>query len=263
MGAMRSFTTPPPRAVLSPDGVQIATYDVGDPNGSPVLAVHGFASSGLLNWGATGWLRDLVRGGFRVIAIDQRGHGASGKPHDPESYTMAALVGDVLQVLDAYMLDEVAYVGYSLGSRVGWQSAVELPGRISRAVFGGIPHGDPLTAFRLDEARAFIADGTPVADRLTATYLSMASGIRGNDLTALVSLVEGMRGGTQPDAAAPPSLPVLFATGSDDPVIEGSRELAGACPASEFLELPGRNHFNAPTSRVFRDAAIAFLTPES
>jgi pimeloyl-ACP methyl ester carboxylesterase len=257
---MPRLPTPPPRTILSTDGVTIATYEAGDPEGPPVLAVHGFASSGLLNWGATGWLRDLGRSGFRVIAIDQRGHGASGKPHDPASYTMDSLVGDVLQVLDTYMLDEVAFVGYSLGARVGWQSALQLPSRISRAVLGGIPHGDPLSRFRLDEARAFISDGAPVTDRLTATYLNMAGGIVGNDLSALVSLVEGMRGGVQPDAAAPPAHPVLFATGSEDPVIAGSRALAAACPASEFLEIPGRDHFNAPTSRVFRDAAIAFLT---
>jgi pimeloyl-ACP methyl ester carboxylesterase len=258
MGGMPTPDAPPPRSVLAPDGTNIATYEFGDPDAPTVLAVHGFASSALLNWHATGWIRDLLRAGHHVVAIDQRGHGASDKPHSPGAYSMDTLVGDVLAVLDTFMLSEVAYVGYSLGARVGWASARELPDRITRVVLGGIPDGDPLTRFQIDEARSHIEHGAPVDDRLTATYLTMASGIRGNDLEALVALVEGMRGGPQPGPDNAPPQPVLFATGSDDAILEQSRALALAA-GEEFFEIPGRNHFNAPTSRAFRDAAIAFL----
>lgn len=254
---------PPARGVASVDGVTIATYDFGEPDAPAVLAVHGFASSGLLNWRNSGWVRDLLRAGYRVIAIDQRGHGASSKPHAREAYTMELLVTDVLQVLDTFMLDEVAYIGYSLGARVGWQTALTAPGRISRIVLGGIPDGDPLTRFRTDQARALIAGGAAIDDRLTDAYVQMARGIPGNDLSALVSLVEGMRGGPQPDPAYPPRQPALFATGSDDPILGASRGLAAATPLGSFYEIPGRNHFNAPTARGFRDAAVAFLTADS
>jgi hypothetical protein len=87
----------------------------------------------------------------------------------------------------------------------------------------------------------------------------MASGIDGNDLTALVDLVAGMRGGAQPDPTNPPQQPLLFATGSDDGIIEASRGLAASAPRGEFFEIPARNHFNAPTSRQFRDRALQFL----
>ncbi len=251
---------PPARNVLSPDGEWIATYDFGDADAPVVMAVHGFASSGLLNWRTTGWVRDLLRAGFRVIAIDQRGHGDSSKPHDPAKYSMELLVADLLAVMDGYMVNEVAIVGYSLGARVGWHAALELPDRVTRAVLGGIPDGDPLTRFRVDEARAHIADGSVITDPLTASYVQMASGIRGNDLDALVALVEGMRGGLQPDPANPPQQPLLFATGSEDSILAKSRALAEATPNGTFFEVPGRNHFNAPTSRAFRDAAVEFLT---
>jgi pimeloyl-ACP methyl ester carboxylesterase len=250
---------PPARSVVSHDGTKIATYEFGDPDAPTVLAVHGFASSALVNWHATGWVRDLLREGFHVIAIDQRGHGASDKPHSPDAYSMEILVGDVLAVLDTFMLHEVRYAGYSLGARVGWNASREMPDRISRVVLGGIPDGEPLTRFRIDEARAFIDHGVPVADRLTNAYVTMASGIAGNDLDALVSLVEGMRGAPQPSAANAPEQPVLFATGSEDGILEASKRLAEATPDAAFFEIPGRNHFNAPTSRHFRDAAIAFL----
>jgi len=250
---------PEPRTVMTPDGLSIATYEFGNPDGPAVFALHGFSSSTVVNWHHTGWVRELTRAGYRVVAMDQRGHGASSKPHDPEAYTMAALVEDVRAVLDTYLLDDVALIGYSLGARVGWHAALELPVHISRAVFGGIPDGYPLTRFRIDEAKRFIADGTPVEDRLTQAYITMATGIAGNDLAALVALVEGMREGEQPDPEHAPGQPVLFATGSEDRIIEASRRLAGATPHGEFFEIPGRNHFNAPASRAFRDAAIAFL----
>ncbi|MET0990602.1 MAG: alpha/beta hydrolase [Glaciihabitans sp.] len=252
---------PAPRYVISPDNLRIATYEFGDPEAPTVLAVHGFASSALVNWHQTGWVRDLLRAGFHVIAIDQRGHGASRKPQRPDAYSMDLLVRDVLQVLDTFMLDEVDYVGYSLGARVGWQAASTMPSRITRAVLGGIPDGDPLTRFRVDQARAFIADGTPVADRLTGGYLTMAGGIPGNDLGALVSLVEGMRGSPQPHAGNAPEQRTLFATGSEDGILAASRTLAEATPNGSFFEIAGRNHFNAPTARTFRDAAIDFLGP--
>jgi pimeloyl-ACP methyl ester carboxylesterase len=245
---------------MSAEGYRIATYDhPAEANAPVVLAVHGFSSSAYANWQATGWIRELGRAGYRVISFDQRGHGASDKPHDPAAYTMAAFVADAEAVIGAYLLDEVTWVGYSLGARVGWHAAIELPHRITRAVFGGIPDGDPLTRFRVDEARAFLSSGRPVEDRLTQSYLRMAAGIRGNDLEALVSLVEGMRGGAQPDPADPPSQPLLFATGSEDPILDASRTLAEACPAGAFYEIPGRNHFNAPTSRDFRARALEFL----
>ena len=149
---------PPPQftRVLSADGVSLATYDFspvsGVENAPVVLAVHGFASSALSNWEATGWVRDLTRNGYRLIGLDQRGHGESEKPHSPAAYTMEILVADVLSVLDSYLLDEVCYLGYSLGARVGWHSSLAFPTRISRAILGGIPDGDPLTRFRLDQA---------------------------------------------------------------------------------------------------------------
>ncbi|HEV7948997.1 MAG TPA: alpha/beta fold hydrolase [Glaciihabitans sp.] len=250
---------PPARAVISPDNVKIATYEFGNADDPTVLAVHGFASGALLNWHSTGWVRDLTRAGYHVILIDQRGHGASDKPHSPAEYTMEALVADVLSVLDTFMLDEVDFVGYSLGARVGWHAAREMPSRITRAVLGGIPDGDPLTRFVVEEARNHIENGAPVTDRLTAAYLAMASGIGGNDLAALVSLVEGMRGGPQPHAGNAPTQPVLFATGSEDKILGASRTLATATPDGEFFEIPGRNHFNAPTSRHFREEAMRFL----
>lgn len=251
---------PAPQFVMSEEGHRIATYSWGEDAAPTVLCVHGFASSCRDNWVSTGWVRDLLRAGFRVLAVDQRGHGASDKPHDPRDYTMPALVGDLIAVLDTHLLDTVRYAGYSLGGRVGWQLLVDVPHRVTRAVLGGIPDGRPLARVDIAQARAYVERGIPVEDRVTQNYIELAERVPDNDLGVLVALAEGMRlGDADPDPARPPQQPVLFATGSEDAILERSKLLAAATPRGTFLEIPERHHFNAPGSRVFRHEAIAYL----
>lgn len=251
---------PEPQFVMSTNGRRLATYLWGDEGAPLVLCVHGFASSARANWVNTGWVRDLTRAGYRVMTLDQRGHGESDKPHLAEAYGMDLLVEDIVTVLDTYLLETVAYVGYSLGARVGWQIAVSHPERISRAVLGGIPDGQPLARLQIDAARAYLEHGTPIDDQVTRAYVELTSRVPGNDLHALIALAEGMRAAdADPDTAHPPAQPTLFVTGSDDAILERSRTLAEATPGSTFLEVPGRHHFNAPVAREFRDAAIEFL----
>lgn len=252
---------PAPSFVMSEEGYRIATYAWGEPDAEPVLCVHGFASSCRDNWVATGWVRDLTRAGFRVIGVDQRGHGASDKPYDKYAYSMPAFVSDLLTVLDTYLVDSVRYVGYSLGARVGWQFALDAPEHVSQAVLGGIPDGKPLARLQIEQARAYAEEGTPVEDPVTRNYVTLAERVPGNELRALVALAEGMRlGDADPDPKRPPKQPILFATGSEDAIIERSRGLAASTPAGRFEEIPGRHHFNTPGSRVFRQSAIAYLS---
>lgn len=251
---------PAPQFVMSAEGHRIATYLWGEADGPTVLCVHGFASSCRDNWVNTGWVRDLTRSGFRVLGVDQRGHGASDKPHEPEAYGMDALTADLVAVLDTYLLESVLYAGYSLGARVGWQLAVNAPEHVERAVLGGIPDGRPLARLQIDQARAYADHGTPVEDKVTHNYVTLAERVPGNDLRALVALAEGMRlGDADPDPDHPPQQRILFATGTEDAILERSRALAGATPHGDFVELPDRHHFNAPGSRVFRQAAVEFL----
>ncbi|MEJ3405628.1 alpha/beta hydrolase [Rathayibacter sp. YIM 133350] len=251
---------PSPQYVMSADGLRLATYLWGDDDAPTVLCVHGFASSCRDNWANTGWVRDLTRAGFRVLGVDQRGHGASDKPHDATAYGMDALVEDLVTVLQTYLLDSVLYVGYSLGARVGWQLAVQAPDAVERAVLGGIPDGRPLARLQIEQARAYVEAGTPVEDRVTQNYVALTERVAGNDLRALIALAEGMRlGDADPDPAHPPTQPILFATGSEDAILERSRALADLTPTGTFVELAGRHHFNAPGSRAFRQAGVEFL----
>lgn len=262
---------PEPQYIMSAEGYRIATYTWGDDADETVVVVHGFASSTRDNWVSTGWVRDLLRAGYRVLGIDQRGHGASDKPHDARAYGVQALVADIEAVLDTYLIDRAHYVGYSLGARVGWDLVQQREGRIERVVLGGVPDGIPLARLDLDQVRGYVRDGVFPEHTVTQNYIRLVERVPGNDVAALLALAEAMRASAKADgvlgdrvegdieAGRAPRQPVLFATGSLDAIIEGSRALAAACPQGRFVEIPDRHHFNAPGSRVFRAAALEFL----
>src|SRR6218665_3166483 len=93
------------------EGLELAYFDEGDPSGDPVLLTHGFASSANVNWVFPGWLKTLGDAGYRVIAIDNRGHGASAKPHDPALYTPPLMAGDAAALLDHLRISEAHVFG--------------------------------------------------------------------------------------------------------------------------------------------------------
>lgn len=66
------------------DGIQIAYRDEGA--GDPILLIHGFASNHQINWVGPGWFETLTGAGYRVVALDNRGHGQSEKLYDPAFY---------------------------------------------------------------------------------------------------------------------------------------------------------------------------------
>jgi pimeloyl-ACP methyl ester carboxylesterase len=127
---MASFT--------SHDGVEIAYDDAGPREGRAALLVHGFASNRHEAWKRTGWYAAFERRGQRVVAMDLRGHGESGKPHDPAAYDSETLVGDVVALMDHLGLGQVDLFGYSMGSRVALAVARQHPDRVANLIVGGV-----------------------------------------------------------------------------------------------------------------------------
>ena len=103
--------TPPPFSRFNHDGLEIAFFDEGDPSGAPVLLIHGFASSANVNWVFPGWLKTLGDAGYRVIALDNRGHGKSSKPYDPELYHPQQMADDAAALLGHLGIAEAHVMG--------------------------------------------------------------------------------------------------------------------------------------------------------
>ena len=91
--------------------VEIAFLDEGQ--GDPIVLVHGFASNKEVNWVYPGWVSTLTRAGRRVIALDNRGHGASTKLYDPAAYHTRVMAEDVGALLDHLGLQRADVMGYS------------------------------------------------------------------------------------------------------------------------------------------------------
>src|SRR5580698_2680688 len=118
------------------DGVEIAFLDEGE--GEPTVLVHGFASNKEVNWVYPGWVTTLKRAGRRVIALDNRGHGASSKLYDPAAYHSALMAGDVAALLDHLGLPRADVMGYSMGARNTTFLAMRHPERMRSGILGGV-----------------------------------------------------------------------------------------------------------------------------
>jgi 3-oxoadipate enol-lactonase len=92
--------------------------------GEPVLFLHGLGSSSA-GWG---FQREAFASEYRMIMPDIRGHGRSDKPPGP--YSMALFAADIAALLDGLDIPAAHLVGLSLGAMIGFQMAVDQPGRI-------------------------------------------------------------------------------------------------------------------------------------
>ncbi len=240
-------------------GVRVAFERFGEAAHPPVLLVHGFASSAAGNWLRAGWARPLGEAGFSGVAVDLRGHGRSDRPRAISAYPPATLRADLVAVLDELRIESVQVLGYSLGARLSWELAVRHPERVRSLVLGGLPVAGSFAGFDVAEARAAVERGGAATDAVTARYLAMMRSSPSNDPHALLRLAEAVRRSSFRPRTRVPRQDLLIVAGADDDIAAESAALAAALPNASYLELPGRNHLDAITSRVFKSAAVDFF----
>jgi non-heme chloroperoxidase len=99
--------------VIGGGGVELNVVETGNPAGRPILFIHGFTQS-LFAWSRQ--LHSDLADDFRLVAMDIRGHGASGRPADQAAYTDSQLwADDVNAVIQTLNLDRPILVGWSYG----------------------------------------------------------------------------------------------------------------------------------------------------
>jgi pimeloyl-ACP methyl ester carboxylesterase len=243
------------------DGVDIAFLDEGQ--GEPIVLVHGFASTAQVNWVYPGWVATLTKAGRRVIALDNRGHGASSKLYDPAAYHSARMAEDVRALLDHLDLARADVMGYSMGARITAFFALAHPTRLRRAVFGGL--GIHLVdGIGLPESIAEALEAPSIADvedTVGRTFRAFAEQTK-SDLKALAAGIRGSRQTLTPEEVAAIRAPVLVAVGTADVVAGSARELAALLPAGRAFDVPGRDHMLAVGDRAFKGAVLSFLAEQ-
>ena len=134
----------PREGMFDAEGVQLRYVTAG--TGEPVLLLHGITRTIEVDWKEPG-LFDALTEEFRVIALDQRGHGRSDKPDEKSSYGME-MVYDVIRLLDHLGLEAAHVIGYSMGGRIALKMVITDPTRLRSIVLagsGGVRHPADLT----------------------------------------------------------------------------------------------------------------------
>jgi pimeloyl-ACP methyl ester carboxylesterase len=259
------------------NGVKIRYAVAGE--GEPIVLVHGWMSD------ATMWGMDAARNpkldpppGFRVIALDCRGHGQSDKPHDRSQYGTEMAI-DVIRLMDHLKIPKAHLVGYSMGAFIVGQIAASHPGRVISAVYGGQvplvvgapPSGSRETAVFAKAAEEGKGMGPYILEVLpagrTKPTLEQANVLaefmlKGKDVKALAAAglsfddlqVE------EKDLAACPA-PALFIYGSlESEHLKGRVEtLRKALPRAEVVVIEGANHMTTLIRPAFGAAIREFL----
>lgn len=264
-------------ADFTTNGVRIHYAESG--SGQPVILIHGWQGD-LTTWGVDERGRSELSApkGFRIIAIDCRGHGRSQKLYEPSQYGKA-MASDVFALMDHLKLKRAQIVGYSMGAFIVGKMIELHPERIVSAIMGGqapilgpakgnpagavlafaeaVKAGKGMGAYLL----SVLPSDKPKPTREQADVIATAM-FRGKDLRALAAA-----GLNFPDLAVEPEklkrtkLPVLFVYGSKESdstkrAVEASRQLL---TGSKVVEIDGADHVSTLSNPKFGSALMEFL----
>jgi non-heme chloroperoxidase len=260
--------------LLADDGVRLDYTEHGPATGRPVVLIAGFKAA------ATSWYYQvpvLAKAGYRVLAVDIRGHGLAERPESVDMDRRGLDVRDVLEGLD---LQHAVLVGGSMGASTIWSYVAQCgTERLSAAVTvdqtpkmlntPDWPHG----FYGYNEANR----DTYFAERIPDTGMGTPIAKRGLRLVRLLRAMRGAEKGMTPGGLAllhdhatrdwrpviaTADLPVLFVAGQDSEFWPASHAAACAvlAPMGDSIMLADDGHAaNIEQPKAFNEALLGFL----
>lgn len=274
----------------APDGVKTyyRRYRAGGQAGkAPVICLHGLTRN---SKDFAELAPGVAAAGHEVIAVDVRGRGRSDHDPNPENYTPAVYVQDVIGVLDQAGWDEAIFIGTSMGGLMMMILAALEPGRIRASVINDIgPELDPKGLSRIqgyvggagpfkswsEAAEAVRAINGVAFPKETgeAFWIAFARRIcretEGGEI--VFDYDKNISRPVQAGQAAPPDMWPLFDALAAKPLLlirgaitdllseETASEMARRAPHMERVDIPDVGHAPLLTEPAARDAIAAFL----
>ncbi len=230
----------PTKTQASFDSAGITIHYQVEGEGDPVLLIHGYTATADLNWRMPGVVSALAPG-YQVITLDNRGHGKSDKPEEPESYGLE-MVKDQVRLLDHLGIDQAHVVGYSMGGMITLRLLAEYPERVRSAVIAGMgwTRADDETRDRYRQGN--YRGRPPRTAALGAVYRAFGEfGLTADELRGVKA-------------------PMLLVVGSEDGLLESSvRPLLEVRPDVPLVTIEGGTHTDTPFKPAFKEAILGFL----
>jgi pimeloyl-ACP methyl ester carboxylesterase len=234
------------------DGTKIYYESRG--KGKPVILIHGFISNSE-SWKKSPLYSELPSAGFRVVLVDLRGNGRSGKPHESEAFEHDAEAMDVIVLADKLGLQKYGVVGYSRGSIIA-SRVMMLDKRAAGVVLGGMGSDftNPLWPRRHNIYKALIGEPMPEFDGLVQRVKNDP-----NLDQLCLAYMQKSQPVTTPAELSKMTRPSLIICGDKDEDNGSSKALADMIPKSQYVRVPGV-HNDTMRSREFSAQVIEFLS---
>jgi len=231
------------KLAITRDGLKIHYITVG--SGRPVVFVHGLGES-YLTWKPQ--IEFFPNKGFRILALDLRGHGESQIP--PKRITMEDFARDVESVLDAEKIEKALMVGYSMGALVSLELYKSSPSRFKKIVLEAVAPEYPPAMTELLENMSMHEIASQVAEFAVSPN---ASAELKRDIYEIISRTDKRVYIQSAEAATEKSyreiirslgIPTLFISGELDYISppEVVEEMSSIVPGSQKFIMKGVGH---------------------
>ncbi len=248
-------------------------YELTGKEQAPVVVLsHSLACSQAMWWPQLA----LLETHFQVLRYDTRGHGLSEAPAGP--YTLEQLVDDAIAMLDALKIDQVHWIGLSMGGMIGQGLALSRPERLKALVLADtaaiIPaEAQPVWQERIDAARNggmqavtestlerwftpnYLKHNLPETDRIRQLILA-------TPLDGYIGCSEAIRRLNYLERLNTLDITTLIMVGAEDPgtPVAASEAMHAQIKNSKLVVIPQAAHLsNIEQADVFNDQLMAFL----
>ena len=139
---------------IETNGIRMRLATAGD-SGPLVIMAHGWPES-WYSWRHQ--IQAVAEAGYRVVAPDMRGYGATDAPPNVEDYDIVTLAADMVGIVDAYGEEQAIIMGHDWGSIVAWNTVLLHPERFSALVAMSVPYSGRAQQSPLESWRSAYGD---------------------------------------------------------------------------------------------------------